>query len=44
MKLLHKPGSVAEELFDRVGLRFITHHRVDAIRVVHFLERTNGGF
>jgi uncharacterized protein (TIGR04562 family) len=41
MKLLHKPGSVAEELFDRVGLRFITNNRVDAIRVIHFLERTN---
>jgi uncharacterized protein (TIGR04562 family) len=41
MKLLHKPESVAEELFDRVGVRFITQNRVDAIRVVHFLERTN---
>ncbi len=41
MKLLHKPESVAEELFDRVGLRFITRSRVDAIRVVHFLEQAN---
>ncbi len=41
MKLLHKPESVAEELFDRVGVRFITQNRVDSIRVVHFLERSN---
>jgi uncharacterized protein (TIGR04562 family) len=41
MKLLHKPESVAEELFDRVGIRFITKNRVDAIRVVHFLEQAH---
>ena len=41
MKLLHKPGSVAEELFDRVGIRVITKNRVDAIRVIHFLEQMN---
>ena len=41
MKLLHKPESVAEELFDRVGIRFITRNRTDAVRVVHFLERAN---
>lgn len=41
MKLLHKPESVAEELFDRVGIRVITKNRVDAIRVIHFLEQTN---
>ncbi len=41
MKLLHKPESVAEELFDRVGIRFITKTRADAIRVVHFLDQTN---
>ena len=41
MKLLHKPESVAEELFDRVGVRFITRTRVDAIRLIHFLEQSN---
>ena len=41
MKLLHKPGSVAEELFDRVGVRFITKTRTDAIRVIQFLEQVN---
>ncbi len=40
MKLLHKPESVAEEVFDRVGLRFITATRFDAVRLVHFLEQT----
>lgn len=41
MKLLHKPQSVAEELFDRVGVRFVTRSRVDAIRVVQYLEHSN---
>jgi len=41
MKLLHKPESVAEELFDRVGVRFVTKTRADAIRVIHFLEQAN---
>ena len=41
MKLLHKPGSVAEELFDRVGVRFVTRTRLDAIRLIHFLEQRN---
>lgn len=41
MKLLHKPESVAEELFDRVGLRFITKNRVDSVRLVHFLEQNH---
>jgi uncharacterized protein (TIGR04562 family) len=41
MKLLHKPESVAEELFDRIGVRFITKTRTDAVRVIHFLEQAN---
>lgn len=41
MKLLHKPESVAEELFDRVGIRFVTQNRTDAVRVIHFLEQAN---
>ena len=41
MKLLHKPGSVAEELFDRVGVRLIAKTRVDAIRIIQFLEQAN---
>lgn len=41
MKLLHKPESVAEEVFDRVGVRFVTKTRTDAVRVIHFLEQAN---
>lgn len=41
MKLLHKPGSVAEELFDRVGVRFVTKSRIDSVRLIHFLETAN---
>jgi uncharacterized protein (TIGR04562 family) len=41
MKLLHKPESVAEELFDRIGVRFITKTRTDAVRAIHFLEQAN---
>ena len=37
IKLLHKAENVAEELFDRVGVRFITHTRFDMLRVVNFL-------
>ena len=32
IKLLHKAENVAEELFDRVGVRFITHSRFDTLR------------
>ena len=38
LKLLHKPENVAEELFDRVGLRFITKTRYDALRVIRYLK------
>jgi uncharacterized protein (TIGR04562 family) len=38
LKLLHKPENVAEDIFDRVGIRFITHSRLDALRVVKFLK------
>lgn len=38
LKLLHKPENVAEDIFDRVGVRFITPTRLDAIRVVKYLK------
>ena len=41
IKLLHKVENVAEELFDRVGVRFITKTKLDALRVVTFLARNN---
>lgn len=37
IKLLHKAENVAEELFDRIGVRFITKTRFDCVRVVKFL-------
>lgn len=37
IKLLHKVENVAEELFDRVGVRFITENRFDSLRVLKFL-------
>ncbi len=39
IKLLQKPESVAEELFDRVGVRFITKNKVDAVRAIQFLDQ-----
>jgi uncharacterized protein (TIGR04562 family) len=41
IKLLHKPENVAEELFDRVGVRFITHNVFDSIQVIKFLQENN---
>lgn len=38
LKLLHKQENVAEDIFDRVGLRFVTHTRLDAVRVVKYLK------
>lgn len=38
LKLLHKPENVAEELFDRVGIRFVTQTKLDALRVVKYLK------
>jgi len=38
LKLLHKPENVAEDIFDRVGIRFVTKTRLDALRVVKFLK------
>ncbi len=38
LKLLHKPENVAEDIFDRVGIRFTTLTPLDALRVVKFLK------
>src|SRR3954454_4063 len=38
LKLLHKPENVAEDIFDRVGIRFTTHTRLGALRVVKSLK------
>ncbi len=39
IKLLHKTENVAEELFDRIGVRFITENAVDTLRVMRFLYK-----
>src|SRR5690606_34544013 len=39
IKLLHKQENVAEELFDRIGVRIITYNKLDALRVIRFLHR-----
>jgi uncharacterized protein (TIGR04562 family) len=41
IKLLHKAENVAEELFDRVGVRFVTQSRFDTLRVIRFLLEMN---
>jgi uncharacterized protein (TIGR04562 family) len=37
IKLLHKAENVAEELFDWVGVRFVTEKKLDVLRVLRFL-------
>lgn len=39
IKLLHKKENVAEELFDRIGIRFVTHTKIDCLRVMKFLHQ-----
>lgn len=41
IKLLHKQENVAEELFDRIGVRIITYNKLDALRVIRFLHRNH---
>ncbi len=41
IKLLHKKENVAEELFDRIGIRFITHSKYDCLRVLKFLDQNH---
>ena len=38
LKLMHKPENVAEDIFDRVGIRFTTHTRLGALQVVKYLK------
>ncbi len=39
IKLLHKKENVAEELFDRIGIRFVTKSKIDCLRVLKFLDQ-----
>lgn len=38
LKLLHKAENVAADLFDRIGVRFVTQDRLDAVLVLHYLR------
>jgi uncharacterized protein (TIGR04562 family) len=38
VKLLHKPENVAEDIFDRVGIRFIVDTPLSALRIVKYLK------
>ena len=38
LKLLHKPENVAEDIFDRVGIRFVTPTPLGSLQVVKFLK------
>ena len=38
IKLLHKKENVAEELFDRIGIRCVTRDKIDCLRVLKFLS------
>lgn len=38
LKLLHKSENVAEDIFDRVGIRFVTKNKLDALRVIKYLK------
>ncbi len=41
LKLLHKPENVAEDIFDQVGIRFVTATRIDTLRVIKYLKDHN---
>ncbi len=41
VKLLAKPDALAMKVFDKVGVRLITHHVFDAFRVIRFLAEEN---
>ncbi|OIP44811.1 MAG: hypothetical protein AUK47_00260 [Deltaproteobacteria bacterium CG2_30_63_29] len=41
MKLLLKAENVAVDIFDRVGVRFVTQERFDTLLVVHYLRTHN---
>lgn len=38
LKLLHKPENVAEDIFDRVGIRFVTPTRFHGLMAVKYLK------
>lgn len=38
LKLLHKKETLAEDVFDQIGVRFVTRTRMDVVRVLKFLR------
>lgn len=38
LKLLHKKETLAEDVFDQIGVRFVTYTRVDVVRVLKYLR------
>jgi len=38
LKLLHKPENVGADIFDRIGFRFVTYTRLEALLVMKYLE------
>lgn len=41
LKLLHKPNNVAQDIYDWIGIQFVTRTPVDALLVVRFLRNYN---
>ncbi|MCC6277066.1 MAG: TIGR04552 family protein [Oligoflexia bacterium] len=41
IKTLSKPETVAIDIFDKMGVRFVTHSIFDAFRVIRYLRLTN---
>ncbi len=41
LKLLHKRENVATDIFDRIGVRFVTRDRLDAILVLRYLRENH---
>lgn len=37
IKLLHKQSATAQEIYDHLGVRFVTKNRIDALRVIKYL-------
>lgn len=38
LKLLHKKETLAEDVFDQIGVRFVTRSRMDVVRALKFLR------
>jgi len=41
LKLLHKAENVAADIFDNIGVRFVTKDRLDTVLVLHYLRDQN---